>query len=269
MHGENRSALVRGSSRPRHICDMLRKGQIMTGRVDSYLEDTARITDVSELMGYFDNFVCSYGFDAVLYAVLFEELQLVKPEVGIVYHTYPPELMEEYLDNNYFELDPVIQAAPMVSRPFYWSQIERYVTLTDAQKDYLRSIMRYGLVEGLAVPVFNSKGNVAYFSFGSHEKALGLSAAQLTELQFISHQTHLRYLELEGTRRPEIIVLSPREKEVLYWIAQGKSNSVIASILDISDHTVDTLVRRCFHKLGVSNRVTAALKGVCAGLITA
>ena len=37
--------------------------------------------------------------------------------------------------------------------------------------------------------------------------------------------------------------------------------------LGISPNTVDTLVRRCFEKLGVSSRVEAALAGVALGII--
>ena len=51
-------------------------------------------------------------------------------------------------------------------------------------------------------------------------------------------------------------------------MARGKSNGVIAEILGISDHTVDTLVRRVFAKLGVGDRISAAIKGIGAGLVT-
>jgi len=77
---------------------------------------------------------------------------------------------------------------------------------------------------------------------------------------------HLRFHELthaeNGKRK-----LSKRETEVLELIAQGKSNPVISAILGVSPNTVDTLVRRCFDKLGVTSRVEAALAGVAMGII--
>ena len=51
------------------------------------------------------------------------------------------------------------------------------------------------------------------------------------------------------------------------WIARGKSYGVIADILDVSRHTVDTLVRRIFEKLGVTDRTTAAIRAVGAGIV--
>jgi DNA-binding CsgD family transcriptional regulator len=54
---------------------------------------------------------------------------------------------------------------------------------------------------------------------------------------------------------------------VLRWIGEGKSNSVIADILQISRSSVDSYVKRLFAKLGVSDRISASLRGLATGLI--
>ncbi|SHL57934.1 two component transcriptional regulator, LuxR family [Roseibium suaedae] len=53
--------------------------------------------------------------------------------------------------------------------------------------------------------------------------------------------------------------LTEREAEVLTWIASGKSNKEIASILDMSPRTVNKHLDRIFAKLGVENRTAAAI----------
>ncbi len=53
--------------------------------------------------------------------------------------------------------------------------------------------------------------------------------------------------------------LTPREIEVLRWIAEGKSNAEIAIILGISVSTAKQHVERILAKLGVENRTAAAL----------
>jgi DNA-binding CsgD family transcriptional regulator len=55
-------------------------------------------------------------------------------------------------------------------------------------------------------------------------------------------------------RRLEKFGLSPREAEVLYWVTQGKSNSQVAAILNISPRTVDKHLENIFGKLGVDAR---------------
>jgi DNA-binding CsgD family transcriptional regulator len=42
--------------------------------------------------------------------------------------------------------------------------------------------------------------------------------------------------------------LSRRESEVLSWVAQGKTNSDIGTVLGISRRTVDTVLARVYEK---------------------
>ena len=50
-----------------------------------------------------------------------------------------------------------------------------------------------------------------------------------------------------------------REIDVLYWIARGKSNLEIGEILKISPATVKKHLEHIYKKLGVKNRLTAAI----------
>lgn len=56
--------------------------------------------------------------------------------------------------------------------------------------------------------------------------------------------------------------LTPREAEVLLWIAQGKSNPDIAGILGCAENTVKVHSARIFEKLGVENRNAATLQAI-------
>jgi DNA-binding response OmpR family regulator/DNA-binding CsgD family transcriptional regulator len=60
-------------------------------------------------------------------------------------------------------------------------------------------------------------------------------------------------------RELEPLGLTPREAEVLFWIAQGKTNPEIAVILDTSINTIKTHSQRIFEKLRVETRTAAAL----------
>jgi DNA-binding CsgD family transcriptional regulator len=54
--------------------------------------------------------------------------------------------------------------------------------------------------------------------------------------------------------------LSARETEILRWIALGKTNPEIGSILNISAFTVKNHVQRILKKLDVTNRTQAVGK---------
>ena len=68
----------------------------------------------------------------------------------------------------------------------------------------------------------------------------------------------------EGMRKPE---LSPREVEVLQWVAAGKSNKEIGAQLFIAEGTVKTHVKNVLEKLNVVGRTAAIREGVHRGLV--
>ena len=59
--------------------------------------------------------------------------------------------------------------------------------------------------------------------------------------------------------------LSPRERDVLAAMAEGKSNRGIGEILHISPRTVNKHLEQIFVKLGVENRASAAARATLAG----
>jgi DNA-binding CsgD family transcriptional regulator len=56
--------------------------------------------------------------------------------------------------------------------------------------------------------------------------------------------------------------LSPRVAEVLLWVAQGKTNPEIASILGISESTVKKHMMEIMGTLGVETRTAASLRAL-------
>ena len=65
------------------------------------------------------------------------------------------------------------------------------------------------------------------------------------------------------------IHLSPRQREVLMKIIQGKPNKVIARELGISDHTVKSHVMAVLSVLGVRNRTEAVYRAAAVGISAA
>jgi len=61
--------------------------------------------------------------------------------------------------------------------------------------------------------------------------------------------------------------LTPREREILVLVAQGRSNRDIAGTLVISERTARTHVSNVLSKLGLASRTQAALWAVREGLV--
>jgi len=81
-------------------------------------------------------------------------------------------------------------------------------------------------------------------------------------VRLIAERAENQHLLLEerqvfSPRSLESLSLTRREAEVLFWVAQGKTNPEIATILSLSPRTVQTHLARIYQKLGVETRTAA------------
>ncbi len=179
---------------------------------------------------------------------------------------FPDEWVELYQNSNYWMIDPIPRVALTMARPFWWSETSQLVDLTQEQRDYLKALRQQRLGDGLAVPVFGPRGRSGYVGIGFKDDVRQPSEVMVARMQAICQMGHQRYCQIligDGVA-PQ---LSDREREVLTWMAAGKSNAVIAEITSLSSYTVDTYVRRLYAKLTTNDRVTAVLRGAALGLI--
>jgi DNA-binding CsgD family transcriptional regulator len=65
----------------------------------------------------------------------------------------------------------------------------------------------------------------------------------------------------------EVMMLSKREIQILYWVKNGKTNNDIGLILEISPRTVKNHLQNIMRKLNVSNRAQAVGKGSALRLV--
>ncbi|MBI2878955.1 MAG: helix-turn-helix transcriptional regulator [Candidatus Rokubacteria bacterium] len=79
-------------------------------------------------------------------------------------------------------------------------------------------------------------------------------------------EQRLLLLDEEPTRLEpaalETLGLTRREAEVLTWVAQGRSNHAIGTILGLSERTVEKHLERIYAKLNVWNRTEAAARAL-------
>jgi two-component system, NarL family, nitrate/nitrite response regulator NarL len=73
--------------------------------------------------------------------------------------------------------------------------------------------------------------------------------------------------EIRRRNEPDVPVLSPREREVLKLIANGRSIPAIAKELYLAPSTVKTHVQRLYEKLGVSDRAAAVAAAMRSKLL--
>jgi DNA-binding NarL/FixJ family response regulator len=115
------------------------------------------------------------------------------------------------------------------------------------EKDDLRSGMNLGADDYLTKPVANAD----------------LVRAIETRLRRSEQQAKREFKPDFSSAEPLLALgLTPRAAEALLWLAQGKTNADIATILGITESTVKKHVQEMFDKLGVETRGAAALRAL-------
>lgn len=147
-----------------------------------------------------------------------------------------------------------------------WVEAWGSLHLTPEERQFWNDMQAGGSRDGLAIPCYGPKQRNAYVTLARHEPGREFSLGERRWLQVLAQTAHMRLCELLFTADADV-TLSPREKEILHWVALGKSNSVISQLVSISGATVDTHLRRIFSKMGVADRTSAAIKAIGLGLI--
>jgi DNA-binding NarL/FixJ family response regulator len=115
------------------------------------------------------------------------------------------------------------------------------------EKDDLRSGMNLGADDYLTKPVAN---NDLVQAIEARLRRSELQAKREFTPDFSSPEPLLK------------VGLTPRAAEALLWLAQGKTNLDIATILGITESTVKKYVQEIFEKLGVETRSAATLRAM-------
>ena len=183
---------------------------------------------------------------------------------------FPEDWVCHYIKDELYRVDPIPEIAAQSMRPFRWSEVGTLATLARRQQAYLEEMRDWKLGDGLAFQVYGPGLRNGYVGLGFGTEPVPVDAKMITQFQFAAQIAHQRYCEMtDAHRHAPRYDLSPREREILTWIAKGKSNAAISSILSISPHTVDTHLRRIYDKLDVADRTSAAIVGLGSSLIHA
>lgn len=138
-----------------------------------------------------------------------------------------------------------------------WPSIPVLVVSPAMSPENIQAVLQAGATGYLPMDATINEFICAVFTVGRGEQTIHPTIL-LELLSYLSNQkAESEYAELED--------LSPREQEVLSYLARGLSDRDIAQELFISVRTVQTHLSRIYTKLGVHSRIEAALIAVQRG----
>jgi LuxR family transcriptional regulator, quorum-sensing system regulator BjaR1 len=177
---------------------------------------------------------------------------------------WPREWFEVYTHENFSVMDPVPRFGASTVQPFEWSEARYDKDEDPAAHLVMTRAKEFRLMDGYCIPMHYDEGGAVISLATEH---LNLDPVAKNALQLIGVYTHNRIRSLARPQQERRDLLTDREREVLRWVAGGKTSWEISVILKISERTVKFHLVEASRKLNAVNRTSAVAKALARGLI--
>lgn len=165
--------------------------------------------------------------------------------------TYPDEWVTTYTENDYFSVDPVVQAGKHGFLPFDWKDLDRS---SAPVREMFRQADKFDIGrQGITLPIrgpFGERSLVSVTANLSEREWSRYRYICMRELQVLAHYLHDRAVSLAGLRTsapPRR--LSPREGQCLRMVSLGLMPKQIAGRLSLSESAVRLYLKSARFKL--------------------
>lgn len=181
-----------------------------------------------------------------------------------LYISFPAEIIDYYKNNQCFASDSLARAAFSSYLPIRLADVVDSFEMSSTRTGLHDLFRKYGGKDMLAMHVADRPGRLTYICLGYDRLLDDLCEFNRRRIHAI-FEIFARHAGPLVTAAPAR-KLSPKERDVLSRLARGDSNKEIARMLGLSLSTVNTLVNRCYGKLGAHTRTEAAIAAARSSL---
>lgn len=185
---------------------------------------------------------------------------------GFGFHAMPDPWLTRYLEASHFDHDPVFQHALRSRRKLTWNDCREEAVRADLKKCALEvfdEAAAFDLTDGLIMPIRGLGDLPGAVTYGGCDPDLGADAQM--SLFLVGAYAYEGYRRLVDGHKPIPPFLTDQELEVLRWSAEGKSATVIGTIMTLSPHTVREYQQNIRNKYQVGSIIQAAVYAVMDG----
>lgn len=206
-----------------------------------------------------------FGLTAFVLSGLPDDAHLLSE--AILLDAWPRAWLARYLEADHLPHDPCARHCRASSEPFTWTEISPKLLAERRAMQVMNEAGEHGFTGGLCIPLHTLDGLRGLSFAGDRIELPPGSRRMLTILSVYACAAAERTVRNEDDDRPAKR-LTPRECEVLRWIAVGKTVDEIGDILHVSAHTVTEHLRKVRVKLEAANTTHALVKALQTGQLT-
>ncbi|WP_417669352.1 helix-turn-helix transcriptional regulator [Roseibium sp.] len=218
--------------------------------------------------------VQGYGYNNACFTLITDHPSIDQSAMHGFTTNYPEDWMKFYGEEGYFDIDPVVYFLTKKWAPFYWDEATRTKVADEGVaplvRDRVVTMMHLaadaGLADGVGIPFVSRSGEVSGIGLSRAEPIKDQNYSELAELNLLATVFQERFLSFH--KNDAIPILTGREREVLCWAVEGKTDLEISDQLAVSEAAVRFHWSNIFKKLEVSNRMMATTKAMRLNLIS-
>jgi DNA-binding CsgD family transcriptional regulator len=191
------------------------------------------------------------------------------PTALLAFGTYNQNWKRQYATEPSCRHDPARAQAILRAGSVQWRRLFARVR-EPAQRAFVAGARAQGFKDGVTTPIHGPQGCVAIIMFAAGH-AINLDSEDEEALSHLAMALHQRVRRLTAAALvgvPAPVCLTEREKECLQWVLEGKTNWEIGVLTGVTARTVQFHLSNSARKLGVVNRVQAAVGALVRGDIS-
>lgn len=234
-----------------------------------YVEKVTSLPEMQDVWEYHKQVMADFGFNRVLYGFtrFRTERSLGDPQDMLILTNHDRSYISPFLDDGLYLNAPMTLWALNNVGASSWRETEARVK-NGEMNETARRIWEFnksqGFVAGYTVSFqtnsVRAKGAISLTSIPalSFDEADKIWREHGRVIEAMSNVLHLRLTSMPnpGTRRP----LTPRQREALEWVGDGKTTADIAAIMGLTPATVEKHLRLAREALDVMTTAQAVLK---------
>ena len=218
-----------------------------------------------EAFQHFSSIMSGYGYERVAYSLITDHPSLALPKQHGLATSYPQHWMKFYQENQYLKKDPVVLGVLKSRAPFFWDDLRDDPDIPQTSFEILDQGSESGVKDGIAIPLLGHPGEIVGLGLARKNSEKGRDYQFMADALLLATFFHEKYRSF--IKNPIASKITAREKDVLSWAAEGKTDEEIATILTLSVHTIRWHWEKIFLKLEANGRLYCITKAVMMGLV--
>lgn len=230
-----------------------------------FIADLASAGTTYDVFRALKNLVRAHGYERFIIFRMPVNHQAALGDLTIITN-WEPELIKAYDAMSLLAQSPVIQNLSESILPFTWEieELNKHRD-KDGASEAVKLFRQFGLINGIYFSAADRKGG---------RGAMGLAGDrqppdedEFKELSYYSSYIYQKLSEIEDFTFANHNRLTPRERDCVYWTAAGKTSGETATILGLTENTVNHYLSSAANKLDTVNKAHTVAKAIRLGIL--